>query len=236
MCEPKAEQPAIPMRAARARRRPTAASCAAACRQRARRGLPPSIDMRNASGSMPRGMGELVDEAFGEEAIFALRRAAHVAGVRGGRTAHGFDRARRGSSKAERRRRARLRRARPVRSPVRRAMRRAEAVAGRDAHLPGGGDPALAGKRGHSRKRAGRAAVVVLACALRKRHLDGRLERSRELDRNRESRRFQRAARRFADRHRIERVAPSPSGRARDRAPGSAPRPRPGRPKRARSR
>ena len=40
---------------------------------RARRGLSPSICIRKDSGSMPGGAGQLVDEAFGEEAGVAVR-------------------------------------------------------------------------------------------------------------------------------------------------------------------
>ena len=43
-----------------------------------------------------------------------------------------------------------------------------------------------------------------LARALRKRHLDRRLERSGEIDRDRDRVAFHRAASGFADRHRIE--------------------------------
>src|SRR5574338_330991 len=52
MCEPKAEQPAMPI----VLPRPPPSHCASSAadwRQRARRGLPPSIDMRKASGSSP---------------------------------------------------------------------------------------------------------------------------------------------------------------------------------------
>ena len=43
----------------------------------------PSMDMRKASGSMPCGMRQLVDEALGEKGELALRRAAHVAARKG---------------------------------------------------------------------------------------------------------------------------------------------------------
>ncbi len=74
-----------------------------------------AAEHRHAEGERleARGVGQLVDEAFGEEAIFALRRSAHVTGI--GRNTARLRPARRGSHRAERHRRAQLLRACPVR-------------------------------------------------------------------------------------------------------------------------
>ena len=150
MCEPKAEHAGDPH---------AASAPAAVPLGELRRGLQAAgearvaAEHRHAEGERleARGMGELVDEAFGEEAIFALRRAAHVTGV--GRNNHAFDPHvgdRIGRSGAVERGFSELARFARAGQP---GDGRAETVAGRDPHLPRGGDPAL--------RRAARSFVQV---------------------------------------------------------------------------
>src|SRR4051812_30017618 len=167
-------------------------------------------------------MRQLVDEALGEEGVFAFRRSPHVANPEGKRREDGFDRdvgnGVRGHALDPRPHKP------PLVVDVHQSVERGGHSVNRgDLHLPRGGDPPLAWKRRHSSKRPRRYKVLVLVRALRQCGLHRFLKLPSELHSIGDGIGFERTARGFAGWHGIERnVGSADAGHLRRRFTGEA--------------
>ena len=159
---PNADGAGEPHRAARARRRPSRRSVAAAFSACASRGIAAEQAHAEASGSAPARARQFVDEAFVGEGGQRLAPAAHIAAVRSAARPPPLDPHRRDAHKAARRR------ASSSLSPI------AGAVTNRRAPAPRSSHPPAFGKRGHPRQQR-RAQPVVVAAAFGR---DGQLDRA----------------------------------------------------------